>query len=1347
MANDGNGWSRGNGSAREDEWLSPFVARGGRIGTPRTAFGTGNVEQFLPLPWVSAEEEVEEVFETPAYELEEEEEGEVVLLGRDGRELEAEAYDTEAMETDEELEMDERELLMESMQDEEAPYAPAADVALEDADEAIAEWEDDGELGEGESEWDEAAEWDEAVEWEDAGVGVAARIKAGSQTIATVPLLRSHKGIGPDLILLWNDMPAAPTSVDVVVHLHGYALKAGKPLDIEKDLRSRSGLDWSDPQQAGATPGRARPTLALLPRGNFAGGKSRRKYDFPALVTESGLRELVELGRQRLATSLGVGSLAVDRLIVTAHSGGGAPLMRILRRNDPHEVHVFDGLYGSADALIDWARSRIARDKAALASSQSPEQYMSTQGGALRVLYRGGTGTATYSETVGDVLRRAIPANSPLRRRYRVERTTVGHVQIPPVFGWRLLADPSANVPEAKSSGRRIQRESPFDEAESPFDEAESPFDEAEYSLEEEEYVGDEAEDEAEAPSAVAFPSGESLPVLTGYPEGRGEDYWDPWKSGNPLLDTGPAHKHKRLSRSFTVSELTRTKNRSADVARIDPKLVENLQRLRDHVGKDITITSGYRSWKRNKEVYKELGLKLKVSQHCSGRAADIKISGMNGLQIGKAAIDACGPTIAIGLAKGFAHIDVRGKAATWDYGSAEEGWVEKIKAYRKHKRGASRTPSPDARTGGGLVTPAPEAAYQEFFDELDAEPEQDVEEGYDEELQDDTEFEEEDASAALRARIVKVAKEELDYWEKRPDMTETSPEAAPVLQRYYKDGVGGDVSVAELTDPAWHKKNAWSAVFISYVMHAARAGKAFKGQYKHTKYVCAALRAREAEDATKFWAYPREKAKPEVGDLVCKDRKDDKKPLVCARTTFDNVCDEGISHCDIVIDVDRVKNRIRTVGGNVGDRVGAKTIKLTPDGFLRETAGDGCRWIGVLKPPGAVVPLATGATSAGNGLGSMLGMLPKVIADAVRQGTITLQVALAIMSGQRDVATLTNMLFYARHPELPTGYKIKEEENPFVQQWLDIRDRIVLPLLRALGSARSTVGAPSSTPSAPSAGAGGLKNLGAGLTPPTDPSAYRKFRLTTYHVVDEVDYPVGTVRVPIYDGKGNKLAEGSPEFFAKLSLEGTARLNDGRLINVDGGNKKKKQKKTVPVAHGDFAEVLAYHRKAYAKRDEQRRKDGLPPISYGYSGLVVDGGRVTRALSFHEVPRDKRGVGYGSARGIPHTPFRTLAADIGHPDYPNVEPKWRGKGGVVPPRTHVYIKEYDGLRLPGGSTHDGWFIVNDTGGGIFGAHFDVFVGSRQLGNDAAPLPAFGQVWFAGIENRVPAGYTRGLKG
>ena len=120
--------------------------------------------------------------------------------------------------------------------------------------------------------------------------------------------------------------------------------------------------------------------------------------------------------------------------------------MRILTAVDPHEVHVFDGLYQSADALIRWAGRRIARDLSAVAQDPAgAARYMVERGGALRVLY--GAGTAPYSNTVAAALRKSIPAGSPLRKWYRVERTATAHLQIPPMYGWRLLANAAADLP------------------------------------------------------------------------------------------------------------------------------------------------------------------------------------------------------------------------------------------------------------------------------------------------------------------------------------------------------------------------------------------------------------------------------------------------------------------------------------------------------------------------------------------------------------------------------------------------------------------------------------------------------------------------------------------------------------------------------------------------------------------------------------------------------------------------------------------------------------------------------------------------------------------------------------
>lgn len=573
----------------------------------------------------------------------------------------------------------------------------------------------------------------------------------------------------------------------------------------------------------------------------------------------------------------------------------------------------------------------------------------------------------------------------------------------------------------------------------------------------------------------VSFPSGEALRVVTGLPTAEREDYWDPTGSGNPLLDTGPGQKDRKLSKNFTVRELTTSGGVSADIARIDPKLVECLQRLRDHVGKAIKITSGFRSWKRNRDIYQKRGKQPTLSQHCAGRAVDIQIAGMNGLEIGKAAIDACGPNIGVGLGNTFAHIDVRGVATAWNYGGVKDSWIAEIKRYQREKGGVSAGPKPKP------------------------------------------------AAVKPPAELVRFAQRVLN---------------AAEGERLDEDGDLGRLTRAGL--------------------------ERFRSRY-------------------------------------------------------------GLGP-----------------GGIIDDRT---VLALTQRG-LEELAQQS--------------------------------MFPQI--------------------GLLDART---------------GEEISRFKS---RRGLGIDAGIDAATRRALFEALQARAGPA-PPAAPAPGPSG------GLKPPADPGAYRRFRLTTYHVVDQREAPAGAVRVPIFDDRGRKLAEGSPAFFAQLSLEGAGCLADGRLINVTG--------KKVRVRHDDYAEVLAYHRRYLSKK---------PP---SYSGLVVENGRVVQALAFHEVPANKRGIGYGVQRGIPYVPFRTLAADIGRTK--KSDPLWKGKGGLVPPGTRVYIKEYDGLRLPDGTRHDGWFVVNDTGGGIFGAHFDVFVGTRSLGRQVKH-PAVGTVWFPGIEQRIPPGYDYGLK-
>lgn len=62
---------------------------------------------------------------------------------------------------------------------------------------------------------------------------------------------------------------------------------------------------------------------------------------------------------------------------------------------------------------------------------------------------------------------------------------------------------------------------------------------------------------------------------------------------------------------------------------------------------------------------------------------------------------------------------------------------------------------------------------------------------------------------------------------------------------------------------------------------------------------------------------------------------------------------------------------------------------------------------------------------------------------------TETGAIGTAIQGGIRDENRLTDMVFNARHPELH-GRRLQPNERQLIQEWLDIRDRLVRPALRA---------------------------------------------------------------------------------------------------------------------------------------------------------------------------------------------------------------------------------------------------------------------------------------------------------
>ena len=85
------------------------------------------------------------------------------------------------------------------------------------------------------------------------------------------------------------------------------------------------------------------------------------------------------------------------------------------------------------------------------------------------------------------------------------------------------------------------------------------------------------------------------------------------------------------------------------------------LEAIRAHFGKQVSITSGYRTPEHNAKI----GGAVK-SQHMIGLAADIKIPGVKPSDIASYARTLMPTYGGIGIYSTFTHIDVRDKISNW---------------------------------------------------------------------------------------------------------------------------------------------------------------------------------------------------------------------------------------------------------------------------------------------------------------------------------------------------------------------------------------------------------------------------------------------------------------------------------------------------------------------------------------------------------------------------------------------------------------------------------------------------------------------------------------------------------
>ncbi len=203
----------------------------------------------------------------------------------------------------------------------------------------------------------------------------------------------------------------------------------------------------------------------------------------------------------------------------------------------------------------------------------------------------------------------------------------------------------------------------------------------------------------------------------------------------------------------------------------------------------------------------------------------------------------------------------------------------------------------------------------------------------------------------------------------------------------------------------------------------------------------------------------------------------------------------------------------------------------------------------------------------------------------------------------------------------------------------------------------------------------------------------------TFYMIAREELYPLRSdeTTVAVRDRGGLVLAMTSPGFRRAAMYQGTARLADGRLINVDKVTKKWGRTFSV-YPEGVMGSGIQGHR------------------VYPYRSAALDFDHLCDAL--------------GGAGCTPKPPKRERS---------KARKKRTRDNRKALAGTLLFVPRLVDIPLPDGSIHDGYVCAVDVGGGIKGDRMDLFVGWEGGGNPYYPACRNSNAFLrAGIETLVP---------